>query len=201
MRYFKIAGFTTGLWSLGFALLPPLQFLMNIGYTALVDWFPRVFPTYNYVTEHEDFIRLETNLLLIIASICLIVTNYLSVRFDNERLEYMITRTEGMYTLSDGAAIYYSRYFVADSVASALIPLPLTIIIYFLPLISLALPETLYELLLIPLEPTMLFTEPLGLAFGYLVMVIISFLARQASGARAIAVFRAAWLSDVEYYG
>ncbi|MBQ7356317.1 MAG: hypothetical protein IJW66_02845 [Clostridia bacterium] len=201
MRYFKIAGFATGLWALGFALLPPLQFLMNIGYTALVDWFPRVFPTYNYVTEHEDFIRLETNLLLIIAAICLIATNYLSVRFDNERLEYMITRTEGMYTLSEGARIYYDRYFVADCVASALVPLPLTTIVCFLPLISTALPETLYELLLIPLEPTMLFVEPLGLVFGYIVMVIISFLARQASGVRAIAVFRAAWLSDVEYYG
>ena len=201
MRYFKIAGFATGLWALGFALLPSLQFLMNIGYTALVDWFPRVFPTYNYVTEHEDFIRLETNLLLIIAAICLIATNYLSVRFDNERLEYMITRTEGMYTLSEGARIYYDRYFVADCVASALVPLPLTTIVCFLPLISTALPETLYELLLIPLEPTMLFVEPLGLVFGYIVMVIISFLARQASGVRAIAVFRAAWLSDVEYYG
>ena len=201
MRYIKASAFALGLWVIGFALLPIFEFFMNVCYRALAEWLPGVFPVYNYVTEHESYLKLESELLLIISAMVLAAMSYLSVRFDNERYEYMITRTDGMYTIKDGARIYYERYFKSDIVTSFIVPLPLTIIVYFLPLISGALPETVYELLLIPLRPTLLFVNVLGGLIGYFVMVVIAAVARQASGIAAISAFRASWLSDVNYYG
>lgn len=201
MRYIKASTFALGLWAIGFALLPIFEFFMNVCYQTLAEWLPGAFPVYNYVTEHENYLKLESELLLMVSTAALAVMSYLSVRFDNERYEYMITRTDGMYTIKDGASIYYERYFKSDIVTSFIVPLPLTIIVYFLPLISGALPETVYEFLLVPLRPTLLFVNVLGDLIGYFVMVVIAAVARQASGIAAISAFRASWLSDVNYYG
>ena len=172
----------------------------SLVYPALLEWFPQIIPEYNFVNERDDYERLAAALKVISAMILLFVVSHITLRLDNERMEYMITETEGLYTLGDGARIYYSRYLKADACAALLIPLPLMIFEAFLPLFGF-LPEGALSLIQIPLEPTRAFTSTLGVIPAYLVMVVTFCAARLASGLRCIDLWRALWLSDIEYLG
>ena len=201
MRYLKAFLFGLGIWCVSFAAFGLIDFAVkSLIYPALVEWFPKIVPEYNFVNEREDYDRLYATMSVISSLILIFLSSHVTMRLDNERMEYMITETEGLYTLSDGAKIYYSRYFRADICAALLIPLPLMIFDGFLPLFSF-LPEGVLSLIQLPLEPTRALTLTLGVVPAYLLMAVAFCTARLLSGLRCIDFWRALWLSDIEYLG
>ena len=201
MRYLKAFLFGLGIWCVSFAAFGLIDFAVkSLIYPALVEWFPRIVPEYNFVNEREDYDRLYATMSVISALILICISSHVTMRMDNERMEYMITETEGLYTLSDGAKIYYSRYLWIDVYAALLIPLPLMVFDAFLPIFSF-LPEGALSLIQIPLEPTRALVDNLGAVFAYLVMAVTFCVARLLSGLRCIDFWRALWLSDIEYLG
>ena len=150
MKYLKAFALGLCIWCFSFMLFGLIDFAVKaLIYPALVEWFPRLVPEYNFVNEREDYDRLYATMSVISSLILICVASHVTMRLDNERMEYMITETEGLYTISEGAGIYYSRYIRADIIASLLIPLPLMILDALLPLFEF-LPEGVLSLIQIP---------------------------------------------------
>ena len=126
MKNIKSIAFGFGIWLVSFPIFLLLSFFIgSILYPAFLEWFPDLVPKYNFVTERENYELLHTVLEFISAIITVFISSHLAVRFDNDRMERMITLTEGLYTLKDGAKIYYPAYIKCDVMAAVLIPLPL----------------------------------------------------------------------------
>ena len=201
MKYLKAFLLGLCIWCVSFMLFGLIDFAVKaLIYPALAEWFPRIVPEYNFVNEREDYDRLYATMSVISALILICISSHVTMRLDNERMEYMITKTEGLYTLSEGLNIYYSKYFRADVVAACLIPLPLMIFDALLPLFAF-LPEGVVSLMQIPLEPTRAFTGTLGVIPAYLIMSFTFVVSRLVSGIRCIDLWRALWLSDIEFLG
>ena len=180
-----------------------ISFAVNsLIYPALLEWFPGLIPEYNFVNEREDYDRLAATLTVISGVILIFVISHISLRLDNERMEYMISKTDGLYTLAEGARMYYSRYFYADIFASLLIPLPILLLdTLVMPHLVGFLPDGAVSLISIPLEPTRAFSYSVGTIPAYILMAVCFLVSRLASGFRCIDVWRAIWLSDIEYVG
>lgn len=202
MKYLRAVFIGILMWCLAFVILGAVSFVINsLLYPAFLQWFPRLVPEYNFVNEREDYERFYLALSVIAVAVSIFILSYASVRLDNERMEYMITKTEGKYTLGEGVSIYFTRYFYPDVLAAAVIPLPLLLIdIFALPFLGF-LPEGLLSLINMPFEPTRIVCEAFGIVFGYLFMAVLFFLSRLLAGLRALDIWRVLWLSDIQYVG
>ncbi len=202
MRIFKSLCFSELIWFCSFFGFFFISFSVNsLIYPAFLEWFPNIVPEYNFVTEREEYLALYITLILISGIVTVICAGYISVRFDNERMEHMITKTEGMYTLSEGAAIYYPRYFKDDVIISLILPLPLLLAdLFLMPMLSF-LPDGVISLLGNLFLPTRAFTDAMPAILAYTVMAVAFLLSRVLSGLRAIDAFRGIWLSDIDYVG
>lgn len=202
MKYIKAFFLGFCIWVVSFILFSFIHFAVSsLIYPWLLDAFPKIIPQYNFVNEREDYERFYRLLALISAIINAFVTSHISLRLDNGRMEFMITKTEGLYTIKEGAKLYYSTYFTADVFAGVMIPLPFILVIELLiPKLSF-LPDGVLSLIAMPLAPTMAFVDALGGLFGYLVMVLVIFVSRILSGLRCVDLWRGIWLSDIEYVG
>ncbi len=202
MRYLKAIGLGFTVWVVSFPVFLLVSFSVNsLIYPALTEWFPRVFSIPNFVKDREGYEALYNLLGFISGVITVLTASYLSVRFDNERMEYMVAETEGMYSFREGMSLYYPRYRSADIAASFIIPLPLLLTdLFIIPLLDF-LPYGVKELIDFLFLSTRAFTDYGGIIFGYILAVLIFLAARMLSGLRSIDAYRAFWLSDVEYAG
>ena len=202
MKYLRAVSIGFLIWCLAFLILGAVSFVINsLIYPAFLQWFPRIVPEYNFVNERENYERFYLALSVISVVISIFILSYASIRLDNERMEYMITKTEGKYTLGEGISIYFPRYLRSDIAASLVIPLPLMVTdIFVLPFLDF-LPEGLLSLIYMPFEPTRIICEAFGLVFGYLFMAVLFFVSRMLSGIRALDIWRVLWLSDIQYVG
>ena len=116
-------------------------------------------------------------------------------------MEYMISKTDGMYTMRDGLKLYLKRNLLDDLVASAVVPLPFVYIGWRLIPQLVFLPESVVSLLNIPLEPTGIMVSAFGAVGAYAVIAAAFLVFRIVSGIRAIDVWRVVWLSDIQYVG
>ncbi len=89
-------------------------------YSALKDWFPRVFNNYSPVLEAEKFERAQNTVLMIGSVLAVFFTALIVTRLDNGRNEYIISETEGFYHIPDVLPLYYKRYTLPDLAASLL---------------------------------------------------------------------------------
>ncbi len=202
MKYLRAVFIGFLIWCLAFLILGAVSFVVNsLIYPAFLRWFPRLVPEYNFVNEREDYERFYLVLSVISVSISIFILSYVSIRLENERMEYMITKTEGKYALGEGMLIYFPRYIYPDILAALVIPLPLLLLdIFALPFLDF-LPEGLQSLINMPFEPTRIICEAFGIPLGYLFMAALFFAARILSGIRAIDIWRVLWLSDIQYVG
>ena len=86
----------------GIALLTVGTTLARYSYTYLNHLFPAVFPMFSAVSEKEGYESYLKLINVVGAFIAVYFINYLAIRFDNSKLEHVISKTDGQYTIADG---------------------------------------------------------------------------------------------------
>lgn len=192
MRYLVI-------YTLGFAVLYIVRAFADVVYNVLSSRMPNVFPSYNVITDKSGLLSLEATLSFISAILTVFILTVFTVSYDNERYEFIISETDGFYTLSHGFSIYGKNYIYADVLASVLVPMP-----FFL-IALIKLPENSVKALLIISDilgalsaPSRAFSDKLGLLGGAAVAVLVSLLSRIPAGYRGLKRWRGLWLSDID---
>ena len=195
MRILKNVLYMMLLWLFAsFLMIIPRFIIGGVLYPSLEEWFPRVFVEINPIKNPVEFARHELIMNMVFALFVILMISYLCVRFDNERMEYMIRRTEGMYLLPEGAAVYYPRYVAADLTVALAVPLPQLIGSLFLPE---RIPDFLAPIVDFVFDFTYVFTDTLGYVLGYLVIVLAIFLSRLCFGITSLSSWRGVWLSEI----
>ena len=182
------------------ALEASVAIVTTVYYSILSPLLPSVFPTYNFVSHKDGYYRLCDSLDFWAVLVILLAVSLVLVVFDNERREYMIEKTDGFYTVADGARIYYSRYCRDDVIAAAIAPLLMSGLLH---LRLVELPRQIagiVELLVAPIDAVMIVlgdvSPALGAPLAYFVMFTATAVFRLAFGILGIKKWRAEWLSD-----
>lgn len=195
MRYLRNVFYAFLLWlAATFIMSIPSFAIGGVIYPSLKEWFPTVFKDINPIIDPEGYERLNSILDLLSATATVFIISYFTVRFDNERMEYMIRRTEGMYLVKEGCAIYYPRYTLQDLFVALVLPLPLILVSFYLP-------DQLPDFLTVPLRFVFGFTHSFTDLFGYFLGYIYSassvFVSRLLFGLSSLSSWRGVWLSDI----
>ncbi len=160
-------------------------------YSLLKENLPSLFPTYNIVAERELYERSENAVIIISMLLNILTIVYISSRLDNDKLEYIVTKTDGIYKIPDVLKAFVCKFAISDFISSIIVSAAYFIPISFIPAqfmkrgslaASLALPfKTAYEL------------------FGYaggLILVSLAFLTSHALAVYpSLKYYRAKWLS------
>lgn len=192
-----------GFYLLGMVIYPILTVLIDeVLYSALSVWFPEVFTRYNIVTERELYFAQKENLAFISAIISITVITYLSVRFDNERYEAIAVRSEGMYRIKEGVALYLPAYAACDAAVSVITPL-----IFFgaslIPVFDKMPDGSPFSAKKLGSVRDFIFsmndavTDKVGLVWGILLIIAVSAIAHLLIVPSVLKKWRAIWLSDI----
>lgn len=187
------------IYTLGFALFYVMNALTDVIYTALSDKMPNIFPSYNAITEKAELISLEATLSLISAILTVFILTVVAVRYDNERFEFMISETDGFYTMRDGCKIYLRNYLYADVLSAFLVPVPFFLMTLIeLPESNIKAFRVIRDILGTLTSPSNAFANKLGLFGGICAAVLVSLLSRIPAGYTGLKRWRGLWLSDVD---
>lgn len=192
LRYFLI-------YALGFAVFYVVRALTDVVYGILSDKIPEAFPTYNPLTDKAELSSLEETLAFISAVVTVFVLTLLSVKYDNERFEFIISKTDGFYTLGEGAKIYAKNYLFADILTSITVPVPFFIATFIkIPQGGVKAMRILEDILGTLTAPSFAYTDKLGFGFGISVAISASLLFRIPAALAGLKRWRGLWLSDVD---
>ena len=161
-------------------------------YAHLARWFPEVFPIYNAVLDGERYEKFSAVLDLISLVLTLFAVVYLSLRFDNKRSEWVISRTDGLFLIRDEYLPYTERYFAEDALCSLLIGLALTVPFAFIPARFLE-TNTVFTVILRLLYSA---SKALGLPLFITAVTLTILFCHLAASPLAMRVYRARWLTD-----
>jgi hypothetical protein len=195
-RYGKNIFFALLLW-----LLMPLviyfpRFVIDgVLFRALCEWFPSVFVNYSPVSEPEAYAVLSAALDILIGSVSIIIFSYISVRYDNERMEYMISKTDGLYSLKDGSKLYFRRYILSDVLVSLAVVIPFTVAAALVPEHVHKFVDPVFDYLF---SFVRIYTSHLGIALGAFVLCLSMLVGRTLSGLKSLKAWQGIWLSEVE---
>ena len=176
----------------------PARAAVDSLYNALCEWFPGLFPEYNFITDREAAARHEVWADFIASVISIVITTVISEIYDNRRFEYVISKTDGFYTIKEGFKIYTGTYLAPDAIASLIIPLPLFLVTLtgdfkaknaFLAII-LAVRNAIET-------PVTSFTHALGAPLGILTIILFLFITKVISAVIGLGKWHATWLSDI----
>lgn len=194
MRYIKNIFYALLIWLCMPLIVNIPSFLVSgVLFPALCQWFPHTFTYYSPVTEPNEYALMTAILELLIATLAIVIFSYLTVRYDNERMEYMITKTEGMYTRREGASLYYPRYVRSDVIVSFVIPIPFVVGMLFVPE---EIPEIISPVLDYLFGFVSIFTDHLGYLFGTVTVCLLVLITRLASGYVSLGAWQGIWLSE-----
>lgn len=192
LRYFLI-------YALGFIPFYIIGALLEVIYNILSDKMPSLFPSYNIVTQKSELLALESTLALICAVITVFVLTVLTVKYDNERYEFIISETDGLYELADGGRIYTKNYLYADIVCALAVPIPFLFTTYIpFPEESAKALRILENVLGTLSSPTTAFSNKLGIFLGAAAVILISLVSRIPAGYMGLKRWRGLWLSDID---
>ena len=181
-----------------FIIFYPTRAAIDVLYNALSEWFPGIFPEYNFITDRAAAQAHETWANFISAAISLPISVILTVVYDNARFEYIISATDGFYTLREGAKFYTDAFLTSDVLASVLAPAPV-IAMLFLPDIEAknAVLSALSSSISAISAPCRAFSSALGIAGAVILILSLSFISRIPAAYLGLKKWRAAWLSDI----
>ena len=187
------------LYSLGFIVFILLGYLTRAAHALLADWLPSVFRVLDPTYDREGYAELVRILDLITAVLSLYTVTRLATAYDNERFEYVISRTDGFYTIGEGLSLYLPRYALPDLVSAISVPLAAS----SLTLISLPDTAPVWARRLVGMIDGFLsvqnaFTEVLGVTLGIALLILLSVAFRLPAAYFAVRRFRGIWLSDTD---
>ena len=165
--------------------------LVNQFYNLLHGIMPDIFPIYNSVTKKDLYERLNENLDLTAFILTVFTTVFISQRFNNDRYEYIVSKTDGKYRINEVFGLYAKSFAISDVIASLLVGLVFTVPTYFIPKQFFANGSLISELLYIVKVPTNI----LGVYFGSLISVVLFTAAHFVFLAPTLGYYRAKWLS------
>ena len=165
------------------------ELLFIYSYSYLAEVMPSVVETVNPIHTPDEYELYLKGVATVGALIALFIMNYVSLRLDNEKFEYIITKTDGQYRLVDGVKLYFGEFFKSDAIASTVAVGVLVMGAYFIP-------EKL-------LDKGLLFVFKLGVSLiefygpvgAVVIAVLFSFITRIISVPLCVRTWRALWLS------
>ncbi len=176
----------------------PARAAVDSMYNALCEWFPGLFPEYNFITDREAAAAHEAWADFIASIISIVITTVISEICDNRRFEYVISETDGFYTIKEGFKIYTGTYLLPDAIASLILPLPiisLSLIRNFE--VKNAFVALLNSARIALLRPTFSFVAVFGFSVGLLLLPVFLFITKVISAVFGLRKWRATWLSDI----
>ena len=165
------------------------ELLFIYSYNYLAEVMPSVVDTVNPIHTPDEYELYLKGVATFGALVGLFLINYVSLRMDNEKFEYLITKTDGQYRLKDGLKLYFAEFFKSDAIAS-------TIAVGVLVAGASFIPEKL-------LDRGLIFIFRLGVSLAEFygpvgavaVAVLFSFVTRMLSVPLCVRTWRALWLS------
>ena len=174
----------------GFAAMTVVEYLVVEIYDFLAYILPDIFKTYSQIKEPELYRELMKWLTVISVGISLLLVNYIAMRQDNKRFEYVITLTDGLYTMREGLLLYIKNFLLSDIVVALVIPSIVMIPFYFVP-------EPFFERWLsLPFWCYDKLTEYMGIIPAVLTLTVLSLISRLAVIYPTVKVWRAMWLTS-----
>ena len=165
------------------------ELLFIYSYNYLAEVMPSVVDTVNPIHTPDEYELYLKGVATFGALVGLFLINYVSLRMDNEKFEYLITKTDGQYRLKDGLKLYFAEFFKSDAIAS-------TIAVGVLVAGASFIPEKLLDrglIFIFRLGVSLVeFYGPVG---AVAVAVLFSFVTRMLSVPLCVRTWRALWLS------
>lgn len=122
------------LWMLlGVILSPFVSSAIHSLYEMLHLWIPALFPTFDVVLEKELFLAHEARMNVFSTALVLFFTVYLSLRFNNERDEFIISATDGLFEVKEILPVYRRRFLVSDVISTVIVSNLFAVPITFIP--------------------------------------------------------------------
>lgn len=150
---------------------------------------PGVFTVPNPIHSRDEYEAFMKASAAIGATISVGLMNYVALRLDNKKFEFIIAETDGQYTISEGIRLYLGEFLASDIISSTVIIAAAVIAAYFIP-------EKLMDYgLIIFLKLGASLTGYFELWQSLLIAVLSSITARLLSVPLALRTWRALWLS------
>ena len=179
-------------WTLvGILLGVLISSLLDSAYELLFKWFPDTFPIYSAVLERESYERHTALMRMISLSLTLLLSVYLSLRFDNFRCEYVISETDGLFLVRNEYLAYTKRFVIDDLITSAFVGAFITLPFIFIPVRFLEMNNIFSSLLRLLHSANTL----LGFPIFIITVSSILFASHLAASLSAMRVWRAKWLT------
>ena len=164
-------------------------YLVNGVFALLCEELPEVFRSASFTKDPEGY-RLQVQVIAALtASIALFVLNVISGKLDNKRQEYVISMTDGRYTLPEGLRLYLKSFLLSDVIAAVIPPMLIAVP-------AALVPEWLLDY---GLRFPMWMNVELNAAFdpitGAAVLILLSVLMRLFSVPTVLSGWRAEWLA------
>ena len=121
--------------------------LTDSAYELLHKWMPRAFPIYNALHDplsYESFMIKKSGFSVLVT---LFISVCLSLMYDNERDEYVISKTDGLYEIPEIKEIYFTAFALSDAVAALICGALITLPVLFVPVQLIETPGVLSALL------------------------------------------------------
>ncbi len=165
------------------------ELLFTYSYNYLAQIVPSIVKTVNPIHTPDEYDLYLKCVATAGAVIGLFLMNYVSLRLDNEKFEYIITKTDGQYRLPAGIKLYLSEFLRSDIIVSCI---PVSVFItaaYFIP------EKLLDRGLIIIFKLGSSLIEFYGLVGAVIVGVLFSLITRAISIPLCVRTWRALWLS------
>ena len=185
-------------YAFGFVSVSIGNAVARYAYAYMNYLFPKVFPLFSAVSEKEGYHKYLMLLCALGVFIAIFITNYLALRIDNAKFELMIKKTDGQYTLTDGAKLFFGEFGISELIVTLVLPLILVIPPFFIPEIDV---QTIpIAGLLIDIMEKLLWLgytlrEYFSIVNAIALVLIFSLVARAAVIPGALKKWRASWLS------
>ena len=99
----------------------------------LAEVMPVLFGRPSSISDPEGYERYELIITVITIALTLLPVTFFSMRLDNKRFEYIVVRTEGLYTIPDTARWHFETFWLSDLFSATVAPLVFTLPVYLIP--------------------------------------------------------------------
>ncbi len=169
--------------------------ITDIAQEILAKALPSIFKTWSQINEKDAYLAQRELIGFVSIVIVLFIVGIISIMFDNIKNEHLISETDGLYTIKEGAEIYIKKFLKIDLAVGAVVPL-----IFAIPaFIKIDLPkrfgviesfiENYFSIAAVPVARY-------GAVLGLIALVIICIMTRFVGAYLGLKRWRGIWLSD-----